>query len=297
MRFDLTDLRLFLNVVEAGSITAGAERTHMTLASASQRVRGMEGTLGSPLLLRHAQGIAPTEAGRTLVHHARVMLQQMAQLQGELGEYGSGLKGHVRLQCNTSAMTEHLPAPLSRFLAQHTRISVDLEERQSQDIVDALHAGLCDIGIVSDAVDAEGLERFVFRRDDLVLVVQRGHALARRRRVRLADVVDSEYIGLAAGSPLQQHIAQHARRMARRLNYRVRVGSFEAICGMVEQGIGVGIVPLTAAERCAATMRIKRIALDEPWAARSLLACVRRMDELSLNAQRLLQHLLEQAGS
>ncbi len=134
MRFDLTDLRLFLNVVEAGSITAGAERTHMTLASASQRVRGMEDALGSPLLLRHAQGVTPTEAGRTLLHHARVVRQQMEQLQGELGDYGTGLEGHVRVQCNTSAMTEHLPAPLARFLALHPRVSVDLEERASQDL-------------------------------------------------------------------------------------------------------------------------------------------------------------------
>ncbi|MEJ8855386.1 LysR substrate-binding domain-containing protein [Variovorax robiniae] len=294
MRFDLTDLRLFLNVVEAGSITAGAERTHMTLASASQRVRGMEDTLGTPLLSRHAQGVAPTEAGRTLLHHARVVLQQMAQLHGELGEYGQGLKGHVRVQCNTSAMTEHLPAPLSRFLAEHPRVSVDLEERPSPEIVDALRGGLCDIGIVSDAVDVEGLAHAAFRRDDLVLVVPRGHALARRRRALLADVADGDFIGLSAASPLQQHIAQHARRIGRRLNYRVRVGSFEAICGMVEQGIGVGIVPLTAAERCAATMKIRPIRLTDDWAARKLLACVRQVDELSPNARRLLQHLLPQ---
>jgi len=295
MRFDLTDLRLFLHVVEAGSLTAGAERTHMTLASASQRVRGMEGALGSPLLLRHAQGVTPTEAGRTLLHHARVVLAQMEQLHGELGDYGTGLKGHVRVQCNTSAMTEHLPEPLSRFLALHPRVSVDLEERASQDIVDALHGSLCDIGIVSDAVDVAGLAQFEFRRDDLVLVVPRGHALARRRRVALADVVDSEFIGLANGSPLQEHIAWHARRMGKRLNYRVRVRSFESVCGMVEQGIGVGIVPFTAAGRCAATMKIRHIALTDDWAARKLLACVRQMDELSPNARRLLQHLLPQA--
>ncbi|MEJ8845859.1 LysR family transcriptional regulator [Variovorax rhizosphaerae] len=296
MRFDLTDLRLFLNVVEAGSITAGAERTHMTLASASQRVRGMEADLGSPLLLRHAQGVTPTEAGRTLLHHARVVLQQMERLHGELGDYGAGLQGHVRVQCNTSAMTEHLPEPLARFLALHPRVSVDLEERASQDIVDALHGSLCDIGIVSDAVDVAGLAQFVFRRDDLVLVVPRGHALARRRRVALMDVVDSEFIGLANGNPLQEHIAQHARRMGKRLNYRVRVRSFESVCGMVEQGIGVGIVPLTAAERCAATMNVRRIELTDDWAARNLLACVRQMDGLSPNARRLLQHLLPQGA-
>jgi DNA-binding transcriptional LysR family regulator len=296
MRFDLTDLRLFLNVVEAGSLTGGAGRSHMTLASASQRVRGMEDALGNPLLTRHAQGVRPTEAGRTLLHHARVVLQQMERLRGELGEYGQGLEGHLRLLCNTSAMTEHLPQVLSRFLAQHPRISVDLEERASQDIVDALRAGLCDIGIVSDAIGTEGLEQHLFRRDDLVLVMPRGHALAGRRRVRLADVVDSEFVGLAAGSPLQEHVAQHARALGKRLSYRVRVRSFEAVCRMVEQGIGVGVVPQTAALRCARSMKISRTALADDWAARQLLACVRTGDELPRNARRMLQHLLAPSG-
>jgi len=292
MRFDLTDLRLFLNVVEAGSLTAGAERSHMTLASASQRVRGMEEALGSPLLTRHAQGVRPTEAGRTLLHHARVVLQQMERLRGELGEYGQGLKGHVRFMCGTSALNEHLPEVLSRFLAQHPRISVDLEERPSPDSVDALRAGLCDIGIVSDAVGTEGLECHPFRRDDLVLVMPRGHALAGRRRVHLAEVADSEFVGLTEDSALQRLVTQHARALGKHLAYRVRVRNFEAVCGMVEHGIGVGIVPQTAAVRCARSMKIARAALADAWAERTLMACVRSSEDLPLNARRMLEHLL-----
>ncbi|MNP94943.1 HTH-type transcriptional regulator CynR [compost metagenome] len=291
MRFDLTDLRLFLHVVEAGSLTAGAGRSHMTLASASQRVRGMENALGTPLLTRHAQGVRPTEAGRTLLHHARVVLQQMERLRGELGEYGQGLKGHVRFMCGTSALTEHLPEVLSRFLAEHPRISVDLEERASPDTVEALRSGLCDIGIVSDAIDSDGLECHPFRRDDLVLVMPRGHALASRRRVHLAEVVDSEFVGLPADSALQQLITGHVRALARHLAYRVRVRNFEAVCRMVEYGIGVGIVPQTAAERCARSMKIARASLADPWAERTLMACVRSSEDLPLNARRMLDYL------
>ncbi|MEZ2297098.1 LysR substrate-binding domain-containing protein [Variovorax sp. RCC_210] len=292
MRFDLTDLRLFLNVVEAGSLTGGAARSHMTLASASQRVRGMEDALGSALLTRHAQGVRPTEAGRTLLHHARVVLQQMERLRGELGEYGQGLKGHVRFLCGTAALTEHLPEVLARFLAQHPRVSIDLEERASPDTVEALRAGLCDIGIVSDAIDTQGLECHPFRRDDLVLVMPRGHALATRRRVMLADVVDDEFVGLPADSALQQLVTSHARTLARHLSYRVRVRNFEAVCRLVEQGIGVAIVPQTAAARCARTMKIARASLGDAWAERTLMACVRTSEELPLNARRMLEFLI-----
>ncbi len=292
MRFDLTDLQLFAHIAEAGSITGGARRAHLTLASASQRVLGMEAALGAPLLLRSRQGTEPTEAGRTLLHHARLVLQQMEHLRDEMGEYGAGLQGHVRLLCNTSAMAEHLPEPIGAFLKQHPRVSITLDERPSDDIVDAVRAGLCDIGIVSDAVDAEGLETSVFRRDDLVLAVPRGHALARRRRCTLAEVAGETFVGLAHGSPLQLHVAQQARRLGRTLTLRVRVAGFEAVCRLVEQGIGLGIVPRSAAERCARSMRIACVPLTDAWAARHLLACVRRADDLPLNARRLLWHLL-----
>ena len=292
MRFDLTDLRLFLHVVEAGSLTGGAQRSHMTLASASQRVRGMEEILDHPLLLRGPKGVQPTEAGRTLLHHARLVLAQMERLRGELGEYGDGLQGQVRLLCNTSAMIEHLPLPLGRFLAEHPRVSIDLEERGSDEIVDALRAGLCDIGIVSDAGDTSGLECHAFRRDDLVLVMPSSHPLSGRRRIGLAEIVGLMFVGLPPSNPLQTHIALQARRLGRHLACRVRVGSFEVLCGMVAQGIGVGIVPKTAARRCARTMPIAQAAVDELWAARTLLVCVKDREALSLHAQRLLDNLV-----
>ena len=102
--FDLTDLRLFLHVQEAGTITGGAAASHMTLASASERIRGMEDSLGSPLLSRARRGVQLTPAGRTLAHHAQLVLRQIDQLQGEMGDYGAGIKGHVRLLCNSSAL-------------------------------------------------------------------------------------------------------------------------------------------------------------------------------------------------
>lgn len=292
MRFDLTDLRLFVNVVQAGTITGGAERTHMTLASASERVRGMEADLGVALLLRDPRGVQPTEAGRTLLHHARAVLLQMEQMQSELAEYGAGLKGHVRLLCNTSALTEHLYEALSGFLVRHPHISVDLEERASHEIADALRNELGDLGIVSDAVDLAGLEAFTFRQDHLVLVVPGHDALAKRRGAALREVLDREFVGLGGAAPLQELVSRNALRLGRRIAYRVRVRSLEAVCHMVEQGVGVGVVPQAVAERCAKSMAIASIALTDPWAARNLAVCVRRSDALPANAQLLLRHLL-----
>ena len=295
MRFDLIDLRLFVNVAEAGTITGGAERTHMTLASASERVRAMEAEIGVALLLRDPRGVQPTEAGRTLLHHARTVLLQMDHMRRELGEYGAGLKGHVRLMCNTSALTGHLDEALSSFLARHPRISVDLEERTSPDIVEALRQELGDLGIVSDAVDLAGLEAFTFRQDHLVLVVPKDDAMAGRRRAGLGEVLGREFVGLGGVSPLQELVAHNARRLGRRLVYRVRVRNLEAVCRMVEQGVGVGVVPQAVAMRCAKSMAIARIALTDAWALRNLVVCMRRRESLPANAQLLLEHLLGSA--
>ncbi|SQH18576.1 HTH-type transcriptional regulator gltC [Bordetella parapertussis] len=295
MRFDLTDLRLFLNVCEAGTITAGARRSHMTLASASERVRGMEGALGVALLLRERYGVQPTAAGRTLLHHARAVLLQMDRLRGELGQYGQGLKGHVRLLCNTAALSEHLPAVLAGFLAAHPQVSVDLEERLSREIADALRAGTCDIGVLADSADLHGLQARTFRHDPLVVAVPRGHALAGRAAVSLADVAALDFVGLVEGSALQAHIGQHARRAGQVLNYRVRLRSFDAICDMVGHGIGVAIVPRTAALRAARAGRIRRLRLSDDWAERDLMLCVRDPDALPSYARQFVAHALAEA--
>src|SRR6185436_16286000 len=109
MRFDLTDLQLYRHVVEAGSITGGAERQHLALAAASTRIRQMEEALGTALLERARAGVRPTPAGRTLLHHARLLLQQSERMRGELAEYTGGLRGQIRLLSNTNALTEFLP--------------------------------------------------------------------------------------------------------------------------------------------------------------------------------------------
>ncbi|MEN5160992.1 LysR substrate-binding domain-containing protein [Achromobacter spanius] len=293
MRFDLTDLRLFLNVHETGSITAGAGRSHMTLASASERIRGMEDTLGVPLLVREPRGVQVTPAGRTLVHHARLVLGQIDRMRGELDHYGAGLKGHVRVLCNTTALSEYLPPVLGAFLKDHPHISVDLEERLSHEIADALRAGACDIGVLADSADLHGLRTRLFRHDPLTLIVPRGDPLAAQPQVLLQDVADHDFVGLVQGSALQEHIAHHARRSGRPLSYRVRLRSFDAVCRMVGQGVGVAIVPRAAALRYGRAAGVSRVALADPWAARDLVLCVR--DDLPAYADELVAYALRDA--
>jgi len=291
MRFDLTDLRLFRHVVEAGSITHGAERAHLALAAASTRIRHMEEALGVPLLTRGRQGVSPTQAGRTLLQHARTMLRQAERLHEELGAYGGGLAGQVRLLSNTNALTEFLPEALSSFLSAHPNVSVDLEERLSDEIVGLIAEGVAELGIVAGTVDVGALETYPFRRDRFVLVVARGHPLAKRAKVSFDEVLDRDFVGLDRASALQRFLAGKAMRIGRPLRLRVQLRSFDAVCRLVECDVGIGVVPESTARRVAKSMAIAVVPLADAWAVRELTICIRKLDELPLYARQLVAHL------
>ena len=291
MRFDLADLRLFLSVVEAGSITHGAERMHLAIAAASTRIRNMEDALGTPLLHRQRQGVQPTPAGRTLVHHARILLQQAERMLGELAQYAEGVKGQVRLLSNTNALTEFLPETLSDFLASHPQVNIDLEERLSDEIVAAIADGTADVGIVAGTVELAGLEVLPFRTDRFVIVVAANHRLSKVEQIAFAEVLDLDFVGLDRTSALQRFLSDKAERIGRRLKLRVQLRSFDAVCRLVECNVGIGVVPATTAERHARTMAIHRIELTDDWALRKLTICVRRQADLPICARDLVKHL------
>ncbi len=295
MRFDLVDLQLFVHVVEEGSLTAGAARSHLALASASARVRGMEDALGMPLLLRGRRGVTVTPAGLTLLHHARLVLLQMDKLRGDLGEFARGLKGQLRLLCNTSALSEFLPEALAIFLERHPNLTIDLEERLSYDIVKGVSEGQADMGIVSDSVDLRGLQTFLFRPDRLVAIMAacgvHQRAIGEVDAVDFASLLDHDFIGLADDSALQQYLGLQAARLGRPLTVRVRLRSFDAICRMVASGVGVAVVPQSAARRCQQTMALRCLELSDAWSVRNLTICVRQFSELSSYARQLIEHL------
>ena len=291
MRFDLVDLSLFRHVVEAGSITHGAGRANLALAAASTRIRLMEEALGAALLVRARQGVTPTQAGRTLLQHARAILRQAERLREDLGAYGGGLAGQIRMLSNTNALTEFLPEALSSFLATHPNVSVDLEERLSDEIVGLIAEGVADLGIVAATVDTSALETYPFRKDRFVLVVARDHPLAARSSIAFAEVLAHDFVGLDRASALQRFLAEKAAPSGQPLRLRVQLRSFDAVCRLVERNVGVGIVPETTARWAAKAMAIKAVELTDSWALRDLTICVRDYAALPPYARQLVDHM------
>lgn len=290
MRFDLTDLRLFLAVAEAGSITHGAAEVGLSLAAASERLRNLEAVGGVRLLDRSRRGVVPTEAGGALLHHARLILNQIAQMRGEIGQYAKGVRSTIRMLANTAAMTELLPARLSSWMAANPQVDIELKERQSVDIARSVALGFAEIGVLSDAVDTAGLELYPFAVDRLVVVMARGHALASARVLRFSDLAGAPFLTLSGGA-LQEHLDAQAARVGQHVRPRISLRSFSDICLMAGRDVGIGIVPETAARRYRKATGIAIIRLAEDWAVRRLSLCVKSKESLTPLAGDLLAHL------
>ncbi|MCI8210946.1 LysR family transcriptional regulator [Pseudomonas sp. S25] len=291
MHFDLIDLRLFLNVLESGNITAGAARSHLSLASASARIRGLETSLNIPLLERGRRGVTPTPAGKALAQHARLILQQVERMQFDLADYAKGFKGQVRLLCNSSTLSEHLPELLADFLVSHPNIDIDVEEQPSLRILHALRNGTADIGIISDAVDASDLQTRPFRADPLSLIMPLNHSLALEEHLHFSQALDYEFVGLSANSALALHLEAQALHVGKRLRIRVRAEGFDAAIRMASHGAGLSIVPQAAVQRWQGQHHFKSVPLSDAWADRQLLLCALDFDALPGYAAALLEAL------
>jgi DNA-binding transcriptional LysR family regulator len=291
MGFDLADIRLFLEVVEGKSITAGSQRMNIALATASTRLRNMEDAVGTKLLERLRHGVRPTPAGQALIRHARVILQQLDDMHHDLAEYTKNRTRIVHVLANTAAASELLPDMFAAFLAAHPHIDIDLKERPSCNIVQAVIDGLVDIGIIADTVDPQGVETFPLAHDRLVLVVPTGHPLAELPELGFRLAADQPFIGLTPDRALHAYLNQHALRNGHAPTYRICLRTFEDICKVVAQGAGVAIVPEAAAQRCQAMMPIRIVRLTDPWATRHLRICVRRLKLLPAHVLALVEHM------
>jgi DNA-binding transcriptional LysR family regulator len=289
MRFDVADLQLFLGVVEQGSLTRGARSMRLALASASERIAGMEEALGARLLDRTSRGVRPTAAGEALVRHARIILFQVEQMRGELEGFGRGLKGRVRLLCNTAALMGYVPPRLREFLVEHPDLSVDLEERPSVEIVPAVAEGRADLGVVADTVDFAALETRPLIEDRLMAVLGPRHHLAGAASVSFADVIGEPLIGVGDVA-MEIHLAERASRLGLQLDYRVRLRRMADMAMMAAAGVGIAIV----SEASAADLDRDEVAivpLDDTWAHRRLYLCARDFRRLPSAAAALSQGL------
>ena len=291
MRFDLVTLNLVLAIAETRSITQGAQREHLALAAASKRLSDLEARLGVQLFERHARGVELTDAGRALVRHIRSLHASLNALEDEVAEYARGIRGHLRVVANSSAIAECLPPDLAAFASAHPGIQISLEDQTSAQVQRSVVEGRADVGIFVPPLLEPLLTTSPYREGELAVITPVDHLLATRERVRFDELLDFDFVGLHTGAAVQQMILAQATEQGRTLRARLQVRGFDAIAQLVASGLGVAIIPAGVAQRQAQAFAIRIVALDEVWARRAYLVAVRTQEVLPIVVRRFVDFL------
>lgn len=285
-RFDLVSVRLVVACAQAGSMTSGARHCHLALPAASRRIRELEAAIGEPLFNRHSRGLAVTRAGGIFVRHGLALMQQLDTLAAELQDVRDGVARHIRLCSSTAAINQFLPPLLAAYAQRQSQVRVEVEEQASAQVIAALREGRADVSAFVEGPDTQGLDVCDFRKDELVLILPRGHPLAGRKPIAFADTLDELWISLDAGAAmlLQQQAA--AMAAGRTLKLRMQVRSFDAVAHMVASGLGIAALPKAAGLPIAHAMKLSWRPLADAWAVRQLKVAVRKDADATITAFR-----------
>jgi len=292
MRLDFFDLQLFLNIVDTGSLTKGAERSALSVQAASERIKKLEQQFFVNLFTRHASGVKLTIAGQTFAEQAQLMIQQSHQLQQVMAAYAKGIPSQITLWCNSSAQSEYLPLLLPPYLVENPNIQIDLKEAESNDIIQSLDKGTAQLGLISSFFNSEHLQTLEFSDDPLVLICPIQHELKHKTQLPLAEVIHYPFVGLMPYHSLQQSIETQAKLLGYAIQYRLRLPNFAAIAQVVANGVGIAIIPKRAARRLNSVYPLHQIELTGEWANRKLLLAAKNFDQLPVAYQHFSQFLL-----
>ena len=291
VRYDLHSLDLFRTVATVGSIAGTAARHNTVPSAVSRRMAELERTVGTPLLYRQRRGVALTQAGEDLLRHARTLHHVVERMEADMGDHAGGVRGTVRLAANTSSITQFLPEDLAAFTRDHPQLRIRLIEQTSIDVVEGVRGGHVDLGVYSGFTEADGLRTVRYREDRLVIAAPGNDPLGARERVRLAELIDRDFVGLQQGSSIQTYLERQVEALGGRVRTRVEVMSFDGVRRMVAAGLGLAVLPEGAVAPFRREASLVMIPLEESWATRELRIAYRDPGTLSPPARLLLTAL------
>jgi DNA-binding transcriptional LysR family regulator len=287
---DLFSLAIFVRAIETGSISKAAHQSNIALGAASRRIQILESRYSVKLLIRSAEGVKPTPAGEEVMQFARNMLSEAAKLRAHLNLFTQGIKGRVRVKAITSAITQFLADDIAIFSKKFPEIRIELEENLTAEILLALQTGRVDVGVVIDGLSRDGLTSIEYRRDRLIAIVPSKHPL-KAKQVTFSKIIQYDMVGLDSVMGISRLLAHAALVAGEPLQLRAQVQSFEALCKLVQAGLGIGVVPENIGRYFAPRMGLRTLWLTDTWAERRMFVCFRDSTGLSPEALRFVQYL------
>ncbi|MGV2866806.1 LysR family transcriptional regulator [Achromobacter sp. AGC39] len=293
MRYELTDLRLFLAIAEAQSLSGGANTVHLTASSASYRLKNLEAAMGVPLFKREARGMELTTEGAFVLKHVRSLLAGVERMHGEVSGFASGLKGSVKLFANSSSLNGFIVPSLSRFLSANPNVNILLEERSSTTIEAAIAGQEADIGIFAGHAESAGVQAVRYAIDELIIAAPPNHPVAQHSPVRFPAVLDLDFVCMSRASSNYIFLRDMARLAGKTPKVRIHVHTFDAVLSMVQAGVGVSLVPRSVAATALREQRVAAVAISEPWARRELTLVTQANVPLSPFVEQVAAYLLD----
>lgn len=242
---EIRQLRAFVAIAESGTFTAGALRVHVTQAAISMQIRQLENEIGAKVFVRAPRHVILTEAGEQLLRRARHILREHDAALDEIAELAGAERGRLRIgSASAMVLTEQLPAVLKELRKQHPAAEISVTSGTSEVLVDQILAGEVDIAFVSLPVDVRGIKTERLSEDQLVAIASPRHKLAKQRTISAFTLAGERLILGERGGNTRRLIDQFFAQAGVTLRVAMELSRQQAIKRMVEEDMGVGIVPL-----------------------------------------------------
>lgn len=291
MRYELTDLKVFLAVASKRSLSAAAESVHLSTPSASYRLKNLEQSLGCTLFERTSKGMVLTPAGLTVKIFAEKIMNTAGRLESEVVRHKIGTKGNIRLFANSSTLNRLMPI-LSTYLSRYPNVNIDLTEHLSEETVKAVQQGNADIGLVAGPVDTQGLESILYGEDELIFITPPHHPLSDQPQTSLANAVSYDLISVGRETSNFKYLENLAKNIGTSLRVRVHAPSFNSVIQCVRNGAGVALVPYSVAEPDILSGNVACVHIQEPWAVRPQQLVTKCAEDLPEYARHLMSSIV-----
>ena len=242
---EIRQLRAFVAIAESGTFTAGALRVHVTQAAISMQIRQLETEIGAKVFVRAPRHVILTEAGEQLLRRARHILREHDAALDEIAELAGAERGRLRIgSASAMVLTEQLPSILKELRKQHPAADISVTSGTSEVLVDQILAGEVDVAFVSLPVDVRGIKTERLSEDQLVAIASTRHKLAKQRTISAYTLAGERLILGERGGNTRRLIDQFFAQAGVSLRVAMELSRQQAIKRMVEEDMGVGIVPL-----------------------------------------------------
>ncbi len=291
IKFEIFDLRLYIAIIENGSLSKAADSLPLALSAASARLKKLEERLGLTLLERHPRGIQPTNAGTLFYDHALRLMQAAQDTQKGMDALSGKGRIQLKIHSNTTGLSTNLPQQLGEFLQKNPSVDLNFEQSSSRQVLKSVAEGKADLGVVDGEYNQKDLLFLLYQRNELVVISNRDNPFAQKKSCSFEEWLKQPLVGYEKGSSLQQFLERMAVFAHLPAHFRATAPNFSAVAHLVANDVGVAIVSRPLALQFTKTLPLTLIKLDEPWANRELSICIRPQNDNQLPALKLARFL------